>query len=270
MTPEVILLTAGVLFLAVATFGGGFTAKELSIPKVPTGGRMASGLIAVLFFVAAAFLIWSGQRLTQAFPLATQATETNGSGGASAKTSTRQSSGPDKKPVAENSPSPDVRPSTPAPRPTPNPPRPLSDQQRLLALLPTELANYCSISNYGVSKLGTRASLECKPPTGVSQVDYHWFATSARMKDVFATDVEAASLTPNSTCSPDGWAYVGTWSMSSEAAATGQLLCFTKGDEARIVWTYNDMNIFAHAVRFDGDSRALLRWWRVVSASISP
>lgn len=273
MTPEVILLVAGVLFLAVATFGGGFTAKELSIPKVPTGGRMASGVIAVLFFVAAALLISSGQRLSDAFPIASQATENNAQGEERPAPPTHEASEPAERPAADSRPSPDEDPDppvpTPLPTPTPDPPEPPSDQQRLLAFLPAELANYCILSDFGVSELGTRASLECKPPSGVSQVDYHWFATTARMDEVFSEDVEAASLAPTPACSPDTWSYVGTWSMSSEIAGTGQLLCFKKGDEARIVWTYDDLNIFAHAVRFDGNSRALHRWWRAVSVSAS-
>jgi hypothetical protein len=57
--------------------------------------------------------------------------------------------------------------------------------------------------------------------------------------------------------------------MSSANTATGQLLCFTKGDEVRIVWTYDDLNVFAHAVRLDGNSRALRRWWKTVSTSTS-
>jgi hypothetical protein len=51
MTTDAIRLLAAVLFLLIAVVGGGFTIKELSIPKVPNAARIAAGLLGVLFAV---------------------------------------------------------------------------------------------------------------------------------------------------------------------------------------------------------------------------
>jgi hypothetical protein len=51
MTSDTIGLLAAVLFLLIAVVGGGFTVKELTIPKVPNAGRVLAGLLGVLFAV---------------------------------------------------------------------------------------------------------------------------------------------------------------------------------------------------------------------------
>lgn len=40
-------LTFGGIFLLIAIVGGGFTAKELAVPKVPTWARVASSIVGV-------------------------------------------------------------------------------------------------------------------------------------------------------------------------------------------------------------------------------
>ncbi|HSJ44854.1 MAG TPA: hypothetical protein VK923_09255 [Euzebyales bacterium] len=49
MTSETIGLLAAILFLLIAVVGGGFTVKELSIPRVPSTARILAGLLGVLF-----------------------------------------------------------------------------------------------------------------------------------------------------------------------------------------------------------------------------
>jgi hypothetical protein len=51
MTSDTIGLLAAILFLLIAVVGGGFTIKELSIPKVPNVARLLAGLLGVLFAV---------------------------------------------------------------------------------------------------------------------------------------------------------------------------------------------------------------------------
>ena len=51
MTSDTIGLLAAVLFLLIAVVGGGFTVKELTIPKVPNTARVLAGLLGVLFAV---------------------------------------------------------------------------------------------------------------------------------------------------------------------------------------------------------------------------
>lgn len=51
MTSDTIGLLAAVLFLLIAVVGGGFTVKELTIPKVPSTARVLAGLLGVLFAV---------------------------------------------------------------------------------------------------------------------------------------------------------------------------------------------------------------------------
>ncbi|HET7327258.1 MAG TPA: hypothetical protein VFJ14_08220 [Nocardioidaceae bacterium] len=128
------------------------------------------------------------------------------------------------------------------------------------------MRDFCARSEFGLSELGTRASLECRLPSGVL-VDFHWFASSERLEDVFAEDAENADLTAGGDCTAEQWSYRGTWSVGAGNPAVGKLLCFTSGEEARVVWTYDDMSLFAHAVRADGDIGRLHRWWSDVAAA---
>jgi hypothetical protein len=48
-------LTFGAIFLLIAIIGGGFTAKEITVPKVPTWARLAAGIVGVLLLGAGLF-----------------------------------------------------------------------------------------------------------------------------------------------------------------------------------------------------------------------
>jgi|SRR6185437_7564642 hypothetical protein len=51
--PGAVGLTFGGLFLLIAVVGGGFTAKELTVPKVPTWARVTSAIVGAFLLVAA-------------------------------------------------------------------------------------------------------------------------------------------------------------------------------------------------------------------------
>lgn len=55
MTSVTVSMLAAAVFLLIAVVGGGFTVKELSVPAVPTWGRIVAGLLGVLF--AAPFVV---------------------------------------------------------------------------------------------------------------------------------------------------------------------------------------------------------------------
>src|SRR6266581_8606178 len=51
MSPQTLGLLGSVLFLLIAVVGGGFTAREVTIPKVPSWARVAAAIVGVLFSV---------------------------------------------------------------------------------------------------------------------------------------------------------------------------------------------------------------------------
>lgn len=57
MAPEAIGLVAGTLFLLIAVIGGGFTVKEIEIPKVPVRARWGSAFLGVLFVVLSGYFL---------------------------------------------------------------------------------------------------------------------------------------------------------------------------------------------------------------------
>lgn len=58
MTPQTVALLGGVLFLLLAIVGGGFSIKEITMPRVPTWARVACllvGMVLVVPFLVDAF-----------------------------------------------------------------------------------------------------------------------------------------------------------------------------------------------------------------------
>jgi hypothetical protein len=51
MSPEVVALGGGILFLLVAIVGGGLVIRDLSLPKVPGWGRVTSGIFGLLLLM---------------------------------------------------------------------------------------------------------------------------------------------------------------------------------------------------------------------------
>jgi hypothetical protein len=60
VTPEAVGLGMGGLFLLIAVVGGGFTAKELTIPTVPKWARMASGILGGLLLTFSLYALATG------------------------------------------------------------------------------------------------------------------------------------------------------------------------------------------------------------------
>ena len=69
MDSNAIMLIAGVLFLAIAIVGGGFTLERIQVPTVPRWSRIASGALGALFLGIFFYLLQSDET-----PEETQAT----------------------------------------------------------------------------------------------------------------------------------------------------------------------------------------------------
>jgi hypothetical protein len=252
VTFEVVLLIAGLLFLGAAVSGGGLTAKEIAIPELRRSARAACGLIGLVAVGGAALLIWDARSVP---PVPSAGSIDTGVIAATPDPTGEASAGGEAAdPVehgADASPSSDDGAASGSGN---------SDQQKLLAALPGQLRDYCSRSEFGLGELGARASLECQLPTGLL-VDYHWFATPERMNAVIDTDAENAGVSSGAGCQDASWPGYGVWDAGSTPSVDGRVLCFHGGQEARIVWTYESSNLFAHAVRSDGDHRTLRDWW---------
>jgi hypothetical protein len=53
MAPETVSLVASVMFLLIALVGGGFSARELVIPRIPNWARVVSALLGIAFALPA-------------------------------------------------------------------------------------------------------------------------------------------------------------------------------------------------------------------------
>src|SRR6266508_258344 len=51
MSVEVVALGGGIFFLVMAIVGGGFAIREISMPRVPSWARMASGVFGILLLL---------------------------------------------------------------------------------------------------------------------------------------------------------------------------------------------------------------------------
>jgi hypothetical protein len=61
MTSETATLFVGVLFLLIAIIGGGFSAKDVTIPSVPKWARIVSALLGSAFILLFAFSTYSSK-----------------------------------------------------------------------------------------------------------------------------------------------------------------------------------------------------------------
>jgi hypothetical protein len=71
MTPQTLELLSGIVFFFVAIVGGGFTVKEIEVPKVPTWGRCilaTMGLLLIVVFSWGSFLKPSSPLLSVSSP----------------------------------------------------------------------------------------------------------------------------------------------------------------------------------------------------------
>ena len=240
MTAEVVLLVFGLLALLAAITGGGITAKEVSIPSLEGAARGGVGVTGLLCIVGAAVLIFLDARGSGAVPEGGSIAEGSSSSNGEPAGATPLPSG--SVPATEGQEAPSV-----------------SDQQVLLASLSQDIRDHCARSEFGLRELGTRASLECRLSESIV-VDFHWFSNSERMGDVFDTDVDNADV-ESTQCTVNDWSGVDTWSLDDAPETTGRRLCFFGDGDARLVWTYSEDNLFAHAVERNGAQGELLEWW---------
>jgi hypothetical protein len=271
---EVILLVAGCLFLGIAVVGGGFSAKEITVPLVSTNGRVASGVLGACLLCGAALLILSGATdrvaaspepnppAPQTITL-TQSSPTNPSLSPSASaappaTPTSPASTAGTAHPQEQIPDDDVPPGSVQSAGS------VSAQQKLLELVPASVQEFCVPSRFGLDKLRTRASLECRLPDGI-HVDFHWFHTSAQMLDVWNQNQAGAGIEPGGYCSTSRWNAASTWQRGDDPI--GDIQCFTHDGQAVIEWTYDAMNMSGYASRTDGDTSRLFEWWKSVGST---
>ena len=72
---------------------------------------------------------------------------------------------------------------------------------------------------------------------------------------------------PRGDCSEETRAW-GEWEFG--AGGGGLLLCSRFGGEALLMWTYEGTAIIAQAIREDGDSERLYRWWEDHARTLGP
>jgi hypothetical protein len=89
-------------------------------------------------------------------------------------------------------------------------------------------------------------------PGQSSQGAFHWLVGNRNL--------------PAGDCSTETRAW-GEWEFGG---SSGLLLCSGFGGEALLMWTYEGTAILAEAVREDGDSQRLYRWWEEYARLLAP
>ena len=149
---------------------------------------------------------------------------------------------------------------------------PTEAEARLLARLDETIARHCVRADAAdvpeldesysvVTPLAHDAGLECQlGSTSEPDTAWFWSAVSGQRHEqvsaIFAQTAGRRSL-PSGDCAEADLAF-GRWEFG---AAQGRLLCYGLRN-ATLMWTYDDENLLAIAVRSDGDMRALYTWWR--------
>ena len=150
---------------------------------------------------------------------------------------------------------------------------PNAAEARLLARLDDSVERHCRRADSAdvpalvegsrdlVTLLLHDAGLECRlGSTSEPDTVWYWSTVSGQrleqVSSIFFQTVGRHRIPPGD-CATSDYAY-GPWEF---AATTGDLLCYGSRN-ATIMWTYDDENLLATAVRSDGDMRALYSWWR--------
>ena len=150
-------------------------------------------------------------------------------------------------------------------------------EARLLARLDASIARHCQLADpaevpiyddaeTNLIPLAYDAGLECRlGSTSEPDTVWYWSAVPGqgsggqradRVSGLFFQRVGRHSI-PQGDCATDDYAY-GKW---ESGLAEGNLLCYGSRN-ATLLWTYDDENLLATAVRSDGDMRVLVTWWR--------
>ena len=132
-------------------------------------------------------------------------------------------------------------------------------QQELLGKLPGAINDDCAPSSAAEGSAGGSVSLHCDLPlsAGANEVWVDEFPTPEAVAGAFA-DAVARAGAPLGDCELTAVAR-DTWEVPNVQA--GELLCYTDGESAWLVWTYGDDRILARARRSGGDWQRLYEWW---------
>jgi hypothetical protein len=149
---------------------------------------------------------------------------------------------------------------------------PTEAEARLLARLDDTIARHCLRADAAdvpeldegylvVTPLAYDAGLECRlGSTSEPDTVWYWSAVPGQRDEqvsaIFSQTAGRRSLPPGD-CAEADVAY-GRWEF---ATAQGRLLCYGSRN-ATLMWTYDDENLLASAIRSDGDMRTLYSWWR--------
>ena len=160
-------------------------------------------------------------------------------------------------------------PSSPVPS---DPAFPTEAEARLLARLDESIATHCQRADPAdvpqleemagqVFSLAHDAGLECRLGL-TSEPDVAWFWSAVpgqrleMVSNIFFQTVGRRTLPPGD-CATEDVAY-GRWEFGQ---TEGNLLCYGSRN-AILMWTYDDENLLASAIRSDGEMRPLYAWWR--------
>jgi hypothetical protein len=226
----VVVFIFGALLLLIALIGGGFVAKEISVPQVGTNTRLACGITGVLFI---GFSLWTGsQKPTSSPPPGT-------SGGSPVTTTTEPFPTNRERDLLTH-----VTKSWRAGCHRYEHAQPFLGEQAFIECTPTNGATeawYVAFDSaehmyqwyYGVtdSKHISRSSSDCAK-NQVAEGTYHYDRSPG---------VEA-----------------------------GHLACWRDGQQSRLLWTHTALHIGAEAYRNDLDERALYQWWRADGHVLDP
>ena len=150
-----------------------------------------------------------------------------------------------------------------------------SDEQGLLARIPSEFQPFCRRSSPPDGSLGgNAASLRCDLPLGTAAVfgaDTVWYdafsapglmatAVNGVVTRQALPTVDGGSATIADRCASGTGSGIGRWTLG--ITFTGQLACYQKDGGAWVLWTYDGQQIAARAVRHDGDAVHLYDWWQ--------
>lgn len=141
----------------------------------------------------------------------------------------------------------------------------------LLARLPSAIAASCDradsdgIPTYGdvaytrvtLFPLPVAAGVSCL--TDLNRVIY-WESTNRGAIDSVLFSEIGKRRVPAGSCDDHGRAHQ-EW---EAGPLDGRLMCYSSATAPELWWTYEDAPILGIATRRDGDSDALLRWWRAI------
>lgn len=118
-----------------------------------------------------------------------------------------------------------------------------------------------------------RWHLGSRPPLAVADLQYRNWRPSAGIGAVqgnaeaaLAAHGGIADAVPG-TCREERPA-IERWSFGS---LTGKMVCYESNTgDAVVLWIYDDSQLFAKALRDDGDMAALLDWWEEIGRFAAP